>query len=216
MFRIGLIGFNLPISGQQITIIKIGQPSQPFVAVIIMVKPFSVPFIQCPKVRLVYTLFLGLCLLTGCASEPLIDNTPSRQFNHSQRQLSYHHKRHYRHKRTGKRSYQVKGKVYQPMHSAKGYSETGIASWYGSESGSKTAMGTKFSPGGISAAHKTLPLPSKVRVTNLHNGRSIVVVVNDRGPFKKGRIIDLSQGAARKIGMEGLAKVKVDYLGRAD
>ena len=102
------------------------------------------------------------------------------------------------------------------MVSAKGYSETGIASWYGAESGSKTAMGTHFSPGGISAAHKTLPLPSKVRVTNLHNGRSIVVVVNDRGPFKKNRIIDLSQGAARKIGMNGLAKVKVDYLGRAD
>jgi rare lipoprotein A len=102
------------------------------------------------------------------------------------------------------------------MTSAAGYSETGMASWYGSESGSKTSMGTRFWPEGVSAAHKTLPLPSKVRVTNLHNGRSIVLVVNDRGPFKRNRIIDLSHGAARKIGLRGLARVKVDYLGRAN
>jgi rare lipoprotein A len=77
-------------------------------------------------------------------------------------------------------------------------------------------MGTHFWPEGESAAHKTLPLPSKVRVTNLDNGKSIVLVVNDRGPFKQGRIIDLSRGAARKIGVKSVAKVKVDYLGFAD
>jgi len=102
------------------------------------------------------------------------------------------------------------------MLSANGYSEVGIASWYGSESGSKTSMGAHFSPEGVSAAHKTLPLPSKVRVTNLHNGRSIILVVNDRGPFKHDRIIDLSHGAAKRIGVKSLAKVKVDYLGEAD
>ena len=102
------------------------------------------------------------------------------------------------------------------MVSADGYSEVGMASWYGPESGSKTSMGSHFSPEGVSAAHKTLPLPSKVRVTNLHNGRSVVLVVNDRGPFKNNRIIDLSHGAARKIGLRGLAKVKVDYLGGVD
>ncbi|MGZ8196260.1 MAG: septal ring lytic transglycosylase RlpA family protein, partial [Methylosarcina sp.] len=94
---------------------------------------------------------------------------------------------------------------------AVGYREYGIASWYGSESGNRTAMGVRFRPHGISAAHKTLPLPTKVRVTNLQNGKSVVVVVNDRGPFKKGRLIDLSQGAARKIGIRGLARVKVEY-----
>lgn len=77
-------------------------------------------------------------------------------------------------------------------------------------------MGARFRPEGISAAHKTLPLPSRVRVTNLHNGRSIILVVNDRGPFKPNRIIDLSHGAARRLGLRGLARVKVDYLGSAN
>ncbi|WP_305728764.1 septal ring lytic transglycosylase RlpA family protein [Nitrosomonas sp. Nm51] len=112
------------------------------------------------------------------------------------------------------RSYTVRGKTYYPMRSATGYSEHGIASWYGSESGSRTAMGTRFNPHGLTAAHKTLPLPTKVRVTNLRNGRSVDVVVNDRGPFKKNRLIDLSHGAAKKIGLDkqGLGKVKVEYL----
>jgi rare lipoprotein A len=99
------------------------------------------------------------------------------------------------------------------MAIANGYSEQGIASWYGYESGNRTAMGTRFKPQAYTAAHKTLPLPSKVRVTNLHNGRSIIVMVNDRGPFKKNRLIDLSQEAAKKIGIHGLAKVKVEYIG---
>lgn len=112
------------------------------------------------------------------------------------------------------RSYTVRGKTYHPMRSATGYSEHGIASWYGSESGNRTAMGTRFNPHGLTAAHKTLPLPTKVRVTNLRNGRSVDVVVNDRGPFKKNRLIDLSHGAAKKIGLDkqGLGKVKVEYL----
>jgi rare lipoprotein A len=169
------------------------------------------PFTRnCSKIGFVCAVLLAISLLSGCASEPLQLSLARAKTYHSSRHLSHHHRR------ASKRSYRIKGKTYHPMISAEGYSETGIASWYGSESGSKTAMGTHFSPGGISAAHKTLPLPSKVRVTNLRNGRSIVVVVNDRGPFKKNRIIDLSQGAARKIGMNGLAKVKVDYLGRAD
>lgn len=111
------------------------------------------------------------------------------------------------------RPYKVRGKMYYPMAIANGYSEQGIASWYGYESGNRTAMGTRFKPQAYTAAHKTLPLPSKVRVTNLHNGRSIIVMVNDRGPFKKNRLIDLSQEAAKKIGIHGLAKVKVEYIG---
>jgi rare lipoprotein A len=77
-------------------------------------------------------------------------------------------------------------------------------------------MGTRLHPEGISAAYKTLLLPSKVRVPNLHNGHSIAVVVNDRGSYKKGSIIDLSHGAAKKIAMDGLAKVEAEYLGRAN
>ncbi|MDO9310979.1 MAG: septal ring lytic transglycosylase RlpA family protein [Nitrosomonas sp.] len=108
--------------------------------------------------------------------------------------------------------YKVQGVTYYPLRSAAGYREVGHASWYGSESGNRTAMGTRFVPHGLTAAHKTLPLPSKVRVTNLHNGRHVDVLVNDRGPFKKGRIIDLSHGAAKKIGLYGVAKVKVEHL----
>ncbi len=113
------------------------------------------------------------------------------------------------------KAYTVKGKTYYPMRTAVGYSETGIASWYGSESGNRTAMGTRFNPQGLTAAHKTLPLPTKVKVTNLHNGRSVHVIVNDRGPFRKDRLIDLSHGAAKKIGLDkqGLTKVKIEYIG---
>jgi rare lipoprotein A len=153
---------------------------------------------------------LAISLLSGCASEPPLLREPQTQVYRSPR----HHN--YRHQQAYNRPYRVKGKVYYPMTSASGYSETGMASWYGSESGSKTSMGSRFWPEGVSAAHKTLPLPSKVRVTNLHNGRSVVLVVNDRGPFKRNRIIDLSRGAARKIGLRGLARVKVDYIGRAN
>jgi len=112
------------------------------------------------------------------------------------------------------KAYTVKGKTYYPMRTAVGYREIGIASWYGSESGNRTAMGTRFNPQGISAAHKTLPLPAKVKVTNLRNGRSVVVIVNDRGPFRKNRLIDLSHGAAKKIGLDrqGLTEVRIEYI----
>jgi rare lipoprotein A len=109
------------------------------------------------------------------------------------------------------RPYTVKGQRYYPLASAKGYTEHGIASWYGWESGNRTAMGESFDPGRLTAAHRTLPLPTKVHVTNLDNNHSIVVVVNDRGPFVAGRLIDLSEGPAHHIGMKhtGTARVKV-------
>ncbi|MFA5922606.1 MAG: septal ring lytic transglycosylase RlpA family protein [Methylococcaceae bacterium] len=155
--------------------------------------------------------FLGLVMLltglfSGCASEPPLLH-PAVTAPHTSR----HHGS--RHRAAYNRPYKVKGKTYYPMTSAAGYSEQGIASWYGYESGNRTAMGTRFKPQGYTAAHKTLPLPSRVRVTNLHNGRAIIVVVNDRGPFKKNRLIDLSHGAAKKIGLHGLAKVKIEYIG---
>jgi rare lipoprotein A len=118
--------------------------------------------------------------------------------------------------------YVVRGKRYVPMsvEESKHYSEKGIASWYGYETRNKkgghmTANGEAFYPNGLSAAHKYLPLPTHVRVTNLENHRSIIVRVNDRGPFVKGRIIDLSAGAARKLGFygEGTARVLVESVG---
>lgn len=119
-------------------------------------------------------------------------------------------------RRRGKtgRPYRVKGKTYYPMRSSRGYREVGIASWYGYESGSHTATGQRFHPRRLSAAHRTLPLPTRVRVTNLENGRSAVLVVNDRGPFVRGRLIDLSLGAAQRLDLlrRGTAKVLVEAL----
>lgn len=88
--------------------------------------------------------------------------------------------------------------------------ETCIASWYGNESGPRTANGERFRADGISCAHRTRPFGQVVTVTRLDNGRSISCRVNDRGPFVRGRCIDLSRGAARALGMGGLAKVQVD------
>lgn len=94
---------------------------------------------------------------------------------------------------------------------------TGIASWYGPGfHGRQTASGARFDQNALTAAHRSLPFGTKVRVTNLSNGRSVVVTINDRGPFVGGRIIDLSKKAASKIGMvrQGTAKVRVEVIGR--
>jgi len=124
--------------------------------------------------------------------------------------------------------YVVKGRRYVPMslQKAQRYDETGIASWYGYETrnqrgGHMTANGEAFDPRGLTAAHKYLPLPINVEVTNLENGRSIIVRVNDRGPFPSDnnhrsgrRIIDLSYGAAKRLGFhrKGLARVRVKVI----
>ncbi|MCM1001092.1 MAG: septal ring lytic transglycosylase RlpA family protein [Wolbachia endosymbiont of Melophagus ovinus] len=111
-------------------------------------------------------------------------------------------------------SYTINGVTYHPKH-CNHYEEIGVASWYGMEDhGTLTANGEVFDRNSVSAAHKTLPLPCFVLVTNLENGRKLVVRVNDRGPFVKGRIIDLSEKAAKILGFHksGLAKVKVQYL----
>ena len=103
--------------------------------------------------------------------------------------------------RTGNKSYSVLGKRYQVLDSAHGYAEEGLASYYGKKfHGRRTSSQEVYDMYAFTAAHKTLPLPSFARVTNLDNGRSIVVRVNDRGPFHAGRVIDLSYAAAVKLG----------------
>ncbi|ESQ89495.1 hypothetical protein ABAC460_12055 [Asticcacaulis sp. AC460] len=117
------------------------------------------------------------------------------------------------------KSYTVRGKTYRPDIPQVGHEETGMASWYGHESPNlRTADGEVFVADGISAAHKTFPLPSVAEVTNLDNGKTIRVRVNDRGPFSEGRIIDLSRGAAKALGVytTGTAKVRVKFLGPAE
>jgi rare lipoprotein A len=106
--------------------------------------------------------------------------------------------------------YTVRGTTYTPADD-RGFDVLGYASWYGSESGNQVALGERFRPKGITAAHTTLPLPTYVEVTALESGRTILVRINDRGPFARGRIIDLSRGAAEQLGVRatGVAAVRV-------
>jgi len=100
--------------------------------------------------------------------------------------------------------YYVFGKRYHTMKSSRNYDETGTASWYGTKfHARRTSSGERYNMLAMTAAHKTLPLPTYVEVTNLHNHRKIIVKVNDRGPFERNRIIDLSYVAAKKLGMSG-------------
>ena len=95
-------------------------------------------------------------------------------------------------------------------HDAAAAERGGVASVYSTESGSGTASGQKLNPHALTAAHRTLPFGTKVKVTNKHNGRSVVVTINDRGPFVRGRVIDVTPAAARVLGFSGLAQVSVD------
>lgn len=120
---------------------------------------------------------------------------------------------------TGKRKvgkpYNIMGKTYYPISSSEGFTEQGIASWYGHPfHGRKTANGEKYNMYEMTAAHPTLPLPTYVRVTNLKNGRSVVVKVNDRGPFKKNRVIDMSYRGAQVLGFaeQGVTPVHIEAL----
>ena len=118
-----------------------------------------------------------------------------------------------------KSPYTVLGKTYHVIDKSKHYEQRGIASWYGQKfNGRKTSSGEIYSICDFSAAHKTLPLPSYVRVTNTRNGKSVIVRVNDRGPFHEGRIIDLSYVAAIRIGLDktGTAPVQVELLNAGD
>lgn len=144
---------------------------------------------------------LGLCFLSclglfGCA----FDNSPKTPAP----------------KKATSRPYVIKGKTYHPQQHYE-YDEVGTASYYGIRDGfhgKKTATGEVYDAHKITAAHKTLPLPSIVRVTNIENGRSLTVKVNDRGPFPDGRVIDVSEKCAQLLGFygKGLAKVRVQTL----
>lgn len=114
------------------------------------------------------------------------------------------------------RPYTALGKEYKPMKKLEAYKEQGIASWYGKRfHGNKTASGEVYDMYKMTAAHATLPIPSYAKVTNLSNGRSVIVRINDRGPFQKDRLIDLSYAAAYRIGLlvKGSAEVEVEAVG---
>lgn len=116
----------------------------------------------------------------------------------------------------GSKPYTIRGKTYYPLASGVGFSEEGIASWYGKDfHGKKTANGERYDMYGMTAAHKLLPFNTQVKVTNVRNGRSIIVRVNDRGPFVEKRVIDLTKTGAEKLDIvgSGTARVRVESVG---
>jgi rare lipoprotein A len=142
--------------------------------------------------------------LAGCAETTLVTNGSKLATEDSNKVPPY---------KLGK-PYQIEGAWYYPKIDYD-YSETGIASWYGPDfHGKSTANGEIFDQNALTAAHKTLPMPTIVRVTNLENGRSIEVRINDRGPFKNNRVIDLTRRGAQLLGFEGqgTARVKVQVM----
>jgi rare lipoprotein A len=168
-----------------------------------------------PRMRIVIGLAaLGAAVaLAGCGEFPAQDYGPSSSMDLSgtpdpiprwEQRSPY-----------GNQDYQVSGITYHVLQDATGYSERGLASWYGMKfNGQYTSSREIYNMYGMTAAHRTLPLPSYVRVTNLQNGRTCIVRVNDRGPFHSDRLIDLSYAAASKLGIveSGTAMVELQLL----
>lgn len=170
-----------------------------------MISVFS-GFFASSRVGAICAAFIALFALSACSELQLASHVAKKYGGSSGTQSEGLYK-------VGK-PYQVEGRWYEPEEN---YSlvETGIASWYGSEfHGRSTANGEVFDKNELTAAHRTLQMPSLVRVTNLENGRSIVVRVNDRGPFKRSRVIDLTERGADLLGYrgKGTARVKIEVL----
>jgi len=157
------------------------------------------------RIKVNWLILLGLAILvTGCAETQFLISGTKRLQGAAGTNGIY---------KIGT-PYQIAGTWYYPAEEWD-YDETGIASWYGADfHGKNTANGESYDMNDLTAAHRTLPMPSFVRVTNLENGRSIVLRVNDRGPFAKGRIIDVSRRGAQLLGFkdQGTARVRVQLL----
>ncbi|MEA4855117.1 MAG: septal ring lytic transglycosylase RlpA family protein [Solidesulfovibrio sp.] len=157
------------------------------------------PYRPAPLCRLLRLLSLGLAaaLLCGCAAKAPIPRPSGRE-------------------PATLRPYTIKGVTYTPLRSAKGFREEGIASWYGPGfHGRLTSCGEIYDQYQMTCAHKLLPMHTRVRVTNLENGRISELRVNDRGPFVSGRVIDLSLAGAKELGVygRGTARVRVEVVG---
>ncbi len=147
---------------------------------------------------------LVLAVLAGCSwSGTPSPPTPGQKAGHGK-------------KRGTQRPYTIRGKTYYPIASADGFAEEGAASWYGPNfHGKRTSCGEVYDMHKLTAAHKILPMHTMIRVTNLDNGKSVVVRVNDRGPFVSGRIVDMSKAGAHALGMHraGTARVRLETVG---
>jgi len=159
----------------------------------------GIAYVRSVRVGYLLTVILALFVVFGCAGRtPTPEPPPSGKPGYP-------------------KPYKVLGKWYQPLPHSEGFRQNGVASWYGREfHGKKTSNGEIYDMHAMTAAHKTLPLGTYVRVHNLENNRSAVVRINDRGPFVHGRIIDLSYAAADDIGIvdSGTARVEVVALGK--
>lgn len=173
-----------------------------------------------PIAKITYSLIivLSICFISACSNgygryQQKHDSTPERLPNSSE--LHDATPRAETHSRGGNKHYQVRGKHYQVLKSAENFSATGIASWYGRKfHGHLTSNGEIYDMYAMSAAHKNLPLPTYLKVVNNDNGLSVIVRVNDRGPFHESRIIDLSYSAAYKLDMlkTGTANVTITAI----
>lgn len=163
------------------------------------------------------TLIIGMLLgLAGCVDDPYNYDAPYSEPHFATRSIpqdeplsSY----------GNEREYVVEGKCYKVLHTAKNYTKVGIASWYGQKfHGHLTSTHERYDMFGMTAASPDLPLPTYARVTNLENGHSVVVRVNDRGPFKSNRVMDVSYAAAKKLGLvaNGTAKVRIVALHKGE
>ncbi len=184
-----------------------------------LIKPLAHQKYHFARCAYVYLLVTGL--LAGCSTSSTV-NKPTAEKDYGPRSpVDVSHipdavPRHEPRTIAGNKSpYTILGKTYYVLPQSSGYKEQGIASWYGNKfHGKNTANGEVYNIYAMTAAHKTLPIPSYVRVRNLENGKSIVVRVNDRGPFHSGRIIDLSYAGAKKLGFidKGTARVEVEAI----
>ena len=153
----------------------------------------------------IFSFLLALTVLSGC-SELELGSHFAKKMNGSHNQIGDF--------KVGN-PYQINGQTYNPQEVYQG-TEYGVASWYGPGfDGKPTANGEIFNKNELTAAHRTLQLPSIVRVTNMDNGRSLIVRVNDRGPFSKDRVMDLSEKAASLLGFKraGTARIRIDVMG---
>ena len=151
-------------------------------------------------------LIVLVLFLSGCVSQK---NIPYPSYKVNKNYSS-------RYPKGTQKQYIVYGKRYKPLKTSHGFVQVGIASWYGPKfHGRRTASGEIYDMYDLTAAHKILPMHTKVKVTNLENGRSLIVRINDRGPFVKNRIIDLSYAAAKRLGLvgPGTARVRIEALG---
>ncbi|WP_105900951.1 septal ring lytic transglycosylase RlpA family protein [Vibrio gangliei] len=166
-----------------------------------------------------YGLWMAFMILAGCSSSPderyKISDDVAPEDPISVANIEDAHPKYEPFSRGGNSDYTLRGKSYKIVKNPTGFSQSGYASWYGKKfHGHLTSNGEVYDMYSMSAAHKTLPIPSYVKVTNTANGKTAIVRINDRGPFHDGRIIDLSYAAAYKLGVyqHGTAPVKIDYI----